>query len=113
MKKLYGKNKERRRKRKELRKLKKELKKKKIKVSLLPKHTKKIISTLTENGMLTQKRLIETIKPENPRSLRYSIRRLVKKNVLIKRANFEDMRQNFFDVNPEAKKYLNMKYNIK
>ncbi len=113
MKKLYIKKKERRRKRKELRKLKKELKKKKIKVSLLPKHTKDIISTLQENGMLTQKKLIETLKPKNPRSLRYSIRRLVKKNVLIKRANFEDMRQNFFDVNPEAKEYLRLKYSIK
>ncbi len=88
------------------------LKKKDIKVSILPKNTLKIINVIKKKGLVTQKQIIAVLESENIRSISYSIRRLIKFNVLIKRANFEDMRQYFLDINPDVIEYLEIKYDL-
>lgn len=74
--------------------------KKIINLDCLPKHSVDIINLLLEEDLLTQKAIIDRLPEKNPRSIRYSVRQLVDKSILIRQANFSDMRQILFGLNP-------------
>ncbi len=74
--------------------------KKIINLDCLPKHSMEIIKLLLEDDLLTQKAIIDKLPEKNPRSIRYSVRQLVDKSILIRQANFSDMRQILFGLNP-------------
>ncbi|NPD88728.1 MAG: hypothetical protein HGN29_08380 [Asgard group archaeon] len=69
----------------------------------LPKGSQNVIKTLENEGALTQRELISTISEENPRAIRYTIRTLLEKGILISHPNFEDMRSSLISINNQMK----------
>ncbi|MHA2357545.1 MAG: hypothetical protein ACXABK_02095 [Candidatus Heimdallarchaeaceae archaeon] len=72
----------------------------------LPKGSLEVIELLEEKGALTQKEIIESLKQTKPRAVRYTVRQLLDRTVLINRANFEDMRSALIGINPEMENDL-------
>lgn len=67
----------------------------------LPKGSLDVINLLEEKGALTQKEIIDSLKQTKPRAVRYTVRQLLDRTVLVNRANFEDMRSSLIGLNPE------------
>lgn len=67
----------------------------------LPKGSLDVIGLLEEKGALTQKEIIDSLKETKPRAIRYTVRQLLDRTVLVNRANFEDMRSSLIGINPE------------
>jgi len=67
----------------------------------LPKGSLDVIELLEEKGALTQKDIIDSLKQTKPRAVRYTVRQLLDRAVLVNRANFEDMRSSLIGLNPE------------
>jgi hypothetical protein len=67
----------------------------------LPKGSLDVIELLEEKGALTQKEIIDSLKQTKPRAVRYTVRQLLDRAVLVNRANFEDMRSSLIGINPE------------
>jgi len=67
----------------------------------LPKGSLEIIQLLEEKGALTQKEIIENLKNRKPRAVRYTVRQLLEREILVNRANFEDMRSSLIGLNHE------------
>jgi Fe2+ or Zn2+ uptake regulation protein len=78
----------------------------KMKRERLPKGSLEVIELLEEKGALTQKEIIESLKQTKPRAVRYTVRQLLDRTVLINRANFEDMRSALIGINPEMENDL-------
>ncbi len=74
-----------------------------MKQAKLPKGSIEIIEALKKRGGLTQIQLIDTIDEKKPRAVRYIIKTLIEKNVLIKRPNFHDMRSSILYINEKMK----------
>ncbi len=72
----------------------------------LPKGSSEVIRVLENNGGLTQIQLINEFKERNPRSIRYTIRTLLKKDLLIERPNFEDMRSSLIYINNKMCEFI-------
>jgi len=72
----------------------------------LPKGSLEVIGLLEEKGALTQKEIIDSLKQTKPRAVRYTVRQLLDRTVLINRANFEDMRSSLIGINPEMENNL-------
>ena len=67
----------------------------------LPKGSLDVIELLEQKGALTQKQIIDSLKETKPRAVRYTVRQLLDRAVLVNRANFEDMRSSLIGLNPE------------
>ena len=67
----------------------------------LPKGSIEVIDLLGDKGALTQKEIIDSLKETKPRAIRYTVRQLLERTVLVNRANFEDMRSSLIGLNPE------------
>jgi repressor of nif and glnA expression len=67
----------------------------------LPKGSLEVIELLKDKGALTQKEIIESLNEKKPRAIRYTVRQLLDRTVLVNRANFEDMRSALIGINPE------------
>ena len=67
----------------------------------LPKGSLEVLDLLGEKGALTQKEIIDSLKETKPRAIRYTVRQLLDRTVLVNRANFEDMRSSLIGINPE------------
>ena len=67
----------------------------------LPKGSIEVIDLLGEKGALTQKEIIDSLKETKPRAVRYTVRQLLERAILVNRANFEDMRSSLIGINPE------------
>lgn len=67
----------------------------------LPKGSLEVIDLLGEKGALTQKEIIDSLKETKPRAIRYTVRQLLDRTILVNRANFEDMRSSLIGINPE------------
>jgi hypothetical protein len=67
----------------------------------LPKGSLDVIELLEQKGALTQKQIIDSLKQTKPRAVRYTVRQLLDRSVLVNRANFEDMRSSLIGLNPE------------
>ncbi|MHA1953733.1 MAG: hypothetical protein ACXAAM_01430 [Candidatus Heimdallarchaeaceae archaeon] len=67
----------------------------------LPKGSLDVIGLLEMKGALTQKEIIDSLKQTKPRAVRYTVRQLLDRAVLVNRANFEDMRSSLIGLNPE------------
>lgn len=67
----------------------------------LPKGSLEVIGLLEDKGALTQKEIIENLNEKKPRAIRYTVRQLLDRTVLVNRANFEDMRSALIGINPE------------
>jgi len=67
----------------------------------LPKGSLEVLDLLDEKGALTQKEIIDSLKETKPRAVRYTVRQLLDRTVLVNRANFEDMRSSLIGINPE------------
>ena len=67
----------------------------------LPKGSLEVIGLLEDKGALTQKEIIESLKEKKPRAIRYTVRQLLDRAVLVNRANFDDMRSALIGINPE------------
>ncbi|MHA1200417.1 MAG: hypothetical protein ACTSQF_13925 [Candidatus Heimdallarchaeaceae archaeon] len=67
----------------------------------LPKGSLEVLDLLGEKGALTQKEIIDSLKETKPRAIRYTVRQLLERTVLVNRANFEDMRSSLIGINPE------------
>ena len=72
----------------------------------LPKGSLEVIELLEEKGALTQKEIIESLMEKKPRAVRYTVRQLLERAVLVNRANFEDMRSSLIGLNPEMEMNL-------
>ena len=73
-----------------------------MKSEKLPKGSKEIIELLEEDGGLTQKEIINKFNARNPRAVRYTIRQLMERKILVDRANFDDMRSSLIWLSPEG-----------
>lgn len=73
----------------------------------LPKGSLEVIELLEEKGALTQKEIIESLVEKKPRAVRYTVRQLLERTILVNRANFDDMRSSLIGLNPELE--LNIK----
>ncbi|MHA1222514.1 MAG: hypothetical protein ACTSSG_03155 [Candidatus Heimdallarchaeaceae archaeon] len=73
----------------------------------LPKGSLEVIQLLEEKGALTQKEIIENFMEKKPRAVRYTVRQLLDRAILVNRANFDDMRSSLIGLNPEMD--LNLK----
>ncbi len=67
----------------------------------LPKGSIEVIDLLGEKGALTQKEIIDSLMETKPRAIRYTVRQLLDRTILVNRANFEDMRSSLIGINPE------------
>ncbi len=67
----------------------------------LPKGSLEVIELLEDKGALTQKEIIDNLKQIKSRAVRYTVRQLLDRTVLVNRANFEDMRSSLIGLNPE------------
>ena len=67
----------------------------------LPKGSLEVIDLLGEKGALTQKEIIDSLMETKPRAIRYTVRQLLDRTILVNRANFEDMRSSLIGINPE------------
>jgi len=67
----------------------------------LPKGSLEVLDLLGVKGALTQKEIIDSLKETKPRAIRYTVRQLLDRTVLVNRANFEDMRSSLIGINPE------------
>ncbi|MFW9852971.1 MAG: hypothetical protein ACFFDS_08510 [Candidatus Thorarchaeota archaeon] len=67
----------------------------------LPKGSVEVIELLEEKGALTQKEIIDNLKQTKSRAVRYTVRQLLDRTILVNRANFEDMRSSLIGINPE------------
>ncbi|MBY9000412.1 MAG: MarR family transcriptional regulator [Candidatus Heimdallarchaeota archaeon] len=67
----------------------------------LPKGSVEVIGLLEDKGALTQKEIIESLNEKKPRAIRYTVRQLLDRAVLVNRANFDDMRSSLIGINPE------------
>ena len=67
----------------------------------LPKGSVEVIELLEDKGALTQKEIIDSLIETKPRAIRYTVRQLLERTVLVNRANFEDMRSSLIGLNPE------------
>ncbi len=67
----------------------------------LPKGSVEVIELLEDKGALTQKEIIDSLLETKPRAIRYTVRQLLERTVLVNRANFEDMRSSLIGLNPE------------
>ena len=67
----------------------------------LPKGSLEVIELLEEKGALTQKEIIDNLKQTKSRAVRYTVRQLLDRAILVNRANFEDMRSSLIGLNPE------------
>ena len=72
----------------------------------LPKGSLDVIELLEDKGALTQKEIIDSLKETKPRAIRYTVRQLLDRTVLVNRANFEDMRSSLIGINPEMDNVL-------
>jgi len=72
----------------------------------LPKGSLDVLGLLEEKGALTQKEIIESLKQTKPRAVRYTVRQLLDRAILVNRANFEDMRSSLIGINPEMESSL-------
>jgi repressor of nif and glnA expression len=73
----------------------------KMKRERLPKGSLEVLDLLGEKGALTQKEIIDSLKETKPRAIRYTVRQLLDRTILVNRANFEDMRSSLIGINPE------------
>ena len=73
----------------------------KMKRERLPKGSLEVLDLLGEMGALTQKEIIDSLKETKPRAIRYTVRQLLDRTILVNRANFEDMRSSLIGINPE------------
>ena len=73
----------------------------KMKRERLPKGSLDVLDLLGEKGALTQKEIIDSLKETKPRAVRYTVRQLLERTILVNRANFEDMRSSLIGINPE------------
>jgi len=73
----------------------------KMKRERLPKGSFEVLDLLKEKGALTQKEIIDSLKETKPRAIRYTVRQLLDRTILVNRANFEDMRSSLIGINPE------------
>ena len=67
----------------------------------LPKGSLEVIELLEDKGALTQKEIIDNLKQTKSRAVRYTVRQLLDRTILVNRANFEDMRSSLIGLNPE------------
>ncbi len=67
----------------------------------LPKGSLEVIELLEDKGALTQKEIIDNLKETKSRAVRYTVRQLLDRTILVNRANFEDMRSSLIGLNPE------------
>lgn len=67
----------------------------------LPKGSLEVIDLLGKKGALTQKEIIDSLMETKPRAIRYTVRQLLDRTILVNRANFEDMRSSLIGLNPE------------
>jgi len=67
----------------------------------LPKGSLEVIELLENKGALTQKEIIDNLKQIKSRAVRYTVRQLLDRAILVNRANFEDMRSSLIGINPE------------
>ena len=72
----------------------------------LPKGSIEVISLLENHGALTQKDIINNLESNKSRAVRYTIRRLVEKSILVYMANFEDMRSSLIAINKNKGEFL-------
>ncbi len=72
----------------------------------LPKGSIDIIKALENRGGLTQIQLIDTLNDKKPRAIRYTIRTLLEKGLIIKRPNFEDMRSSIIYINDKMQDFI-------
>lgn len=74
----------------------------------LPKGSLEIIELLETKGALTQKEIINNLKAKKPRAVRYTVRQLLDRSVLVNQANFEDMRSSLIGINPDMPKHIKL-----
>ncbi|MCH8908486.1 MAG: winged helix-turn-helix transcriptional regulator [Candidatus Heimdallarchaeota archaeon] len=67
----------------------------------LPEKAIPLLRYLEEHGQRTQRELIEALDLPT-RTVRYSIRRLLERSLIMKIPNLEDMRSVFYHISPEV-----------
>lgn len=66
----------------------------------LPESAIPLLQFLQDNGEQTQRQIIDSLGLQT-RTVRYSIRRLLERELITKRANLSDMRSVYYMLNPQ------------
>ena len=72
-----------------------------MELAKLPKSSKRLIATLSDNGQMTQKELIQAVGMP-AKTVRYALKRLSESQLIVSMPNLADMRSMFYQLNPDV-----------